>query len=134
MTSPADPGTEPTLPGFRLRTVRTERGMSLDDIAQRSCIPLRALVALEADDYARLPDAVYVRGYLRRYAGMLGIPAQPLLDNLEARYGGADRDDSKSSVCAGRLAARQLPRALVLGGAAVTLILGAVLVLALGRS
>jgi cytoskeleton protein RodZ len=120
------------LPGFLLRTARTERGLTLDEIATTSCIPLRVLVALEADDYARLPDMVYVRGYVRRCAGILGIAAQPLVEALDARYPGAGRDTGH--VATGSRQSARPQRALLVAGAAVTLILGAGLVLALWRS
>jgi cytoskeleton protein RodZ len=111
---------------------RAERGMTLEDVAARSCISMRSLVALEADDYARLPDAVYVRGYLRRYAALLGIVAQPLIDDFDAQYG-AYRDDNGSTARRGQ---RQLcgPRRIwFLGvGAAVVLILGALLLAVFG--
>lgn len=131
MASPSDTDAGLSLPGFRLRMARTERGVTLDQIAQASGISLRALAALEADDYARLPEAVYVRGYVRRYARLLGIAAQPLVDDFDALYG-ARRDESASfSGRKGRVLGR-LPRLWLLGGgvaAGLVLILGAALLL-----
>ena len=110
---------------------RTERGMTLEEIAEGSGIPVRALAALEADDYARLPEAVYVRGYVRRYARLLGIAAQPLIDDFDAQYD-THRDETASfSGRPGRVSGR-LPRAWLLGGgvaAGLVLILGAALLL-----
>lgn len=133
MARPGDSDAAPVLPGFLLRTARTERGVTLEEISTLSCIPLRVLVALEADDYARLPEAVYVRGYVRRCAGILGIATQPLLEALDARYPGSGRDAGSLPSGAGRRIFARPLRALVVGGAA-TLILGAVVMLALWRS
>jgi cytoskeleton protein RodZ len=126
VANPSDADGEVSLPGFRLRMARTERGMTLEQIAAGSCISLRTLAALEADDYAKLPEAVYVRGYVRRYAALLGIAAQPLVDDLDVRYG-AHRSESDGAVRHHRQA-RGLRRAwLLAGGAIVVLILGALL-------
>lgn len=110
---------------------RTERGMTLEEIAEGSGIPVRALAALEADDYARLPEAVYVRGYVRRYARLLGIAAQPLVDDFDAHYG-TRRDESASFAGRkGRVSGRlSYPWLLGSGVAAgLILILGAALLL-----
>ncbi|MGB5098395.1 MAG: helix-turn-helix domain-containing protein [Porticoccaceae bacterium] len=130
MASPSDTNAALSLPGFRLRMARTERGMTLEEIAEGSCISLRTLAALEADDYGKLPEAVYVRGYVRRYARLLGIAAQPLIDDFDAQYG-THRDETTSFPGRqGRVSGR-LPRAWLLGGVAagLVLILGAVLLL-----
>ena len=131
MASPSDTDAGLSLPGFRLRMARTERGVTLEEIAERSGISLRALGALEADDYARLPEAVYVRGYVRRYARLLGIAAQPLVDDFDAHYGTHRDENASFAGRKGRVSGR-LPRPWLLGGgvaAGLILILGVVLLL-----
>lgn len=66
-------------PGGALRQARTERGLSVERVAAALHLSPRQIVALEEDDYARLPGPTYVRGYLRSYAHYLGLPAEPLL-------------------------------------------------------
>jgi cytoskeleton protein RodZ len=106
---------------------RTERGMTLEQIAAGSGISLRALAALEADDYAKLPEAVYVRGYVRRYARLLDIAAQPLIDDFDAQYG-AHRDESASLARRKGRVSERFPRVWLLGGGlAAGLILAALL-------
>ena len=116
------------LPGLALRMARAERGMTLEDIAARSCISLRSLAALEADDYAKLPEAVYVRGYVRRYAALLGIAAQPLIDDLDAQYGSCRDARGKEVSCNPRRVLGLPPRVWLLGGG-VVLMLGSLLLL-----
>lgn len=110
---------------------RTERGMTLEEIAEGSGIPVRALAALEADDYARLPEAVYVRGYVRRYARLLGIAAQPLVDDFDAHYGTRRDENASFAGRKGRVSGRlSYPWLLGSGVAAgLILILGAALLL-----
>ncbi|MGD9982588.1 MAG: helix-turn-helix domain-containing protein [Porticoccaceae bacterium] len=131
MASPSDTHAALSLPGFRLRMARTERGMTLEEIAEGSGIPVRALAALEADDYARLPEAVYVRGYVRRYARLLGIAAQPLVDDFDAHYGMRRDENASFAGRKGRVSGRLSYPWLLGGGAAagLVLILGAVLLL-----
>lgn len=130
MASPSDTDAALALPGFRLRMARTERGMTLEEIAEGSGIPLRALAALEADDYARLPEAVYVRGYVRRYARLLAIAAQPLVDDFDAHYGTHRDENASFAGRKGRVSGR-LPRPWLLGGGVAVglILLGAVLLL-----
>ena len=105
--------------------------MTLEEIAERSCISMRTLAALEADDYGRLPEAVYVRGYVRRYARLLGIAAQPLIDDFDAQHDTHPDETTGFPGRQGRVSGR-LPRAWLLGGgvaAGLVLILGVALLL-----
>jgi len=70
-------------PGERLRQVRVSQKREIHDVSRELNIPLHILVALEADDYAALPQPAFVRGYLRSYAKFLGIDANALV----ARFG-----------------------------------------------
>lgn len=68
--------------GEVLRSTRERRGLSIDQVAQDTRISTRFLEALEAEQFDELPAPVYVRGFLRSYAGYLRLDAQPLLDRL----------------------------------------------------
>lgn len=52
---------------------RELRGISLDQIADETRILATNLMALEQDDRARLPERVFVLGYIRAYARAIGI-------------------------------------------------------------
>ncbi len=66
--------------GETLRSTREERGLSLDQASSVTRVGITYLQALEANDPYLLPSVVQARGYLRLYAGYLGLPVQPLLD------------------------------------------------------
>lgn len=70
--------TLPTLPGQRLKAAREEAGMALADVAERLRLSTSIVKALEADDYERLPGAAFVKGYLRNYARLVGLPADDI--------------------------------------------------------
>jgi cytoskeletal protein RodZ len=59
--------------GQLLQQARQARGISLEQAAQATHIRLHYLQALEADDRTALPSPVQARGFLRLYAGYLGL-------------------------------------------------------------
>lgn len=67
------------LPGQRLRAEREARGISQEEAAGRLNLTVTFLQALETDDYERLPEATFVRGYIRNYARELDLPADELV-------------------------------------------------------
>ncbi len=66
-------------PGERLRAEREARGISREDVANRLNLTVTFIEALETDDYDRLPEATFVRGYIRNYARELDLPADELV-------------------------------------------------------
>jgi cytoskeleton protein RodZ len=70
----------PASPGLQLRAAREQAGWSVEHLAAELCLPAARLRALEADDHASFGGAVFVRGYLRRAAGVLGTSPQQMLD------------------------------------------------------
>ncbi len=71
------------LPGLKLRQARTERSISVEEVAASLGLSRRTLKALEADDYDALPAAVYVRGYLKSYCSRLNIEPTDILQAFE---------------------------------------------------
>jgi len=69
-------------PGRILAAARTERGMSVSEVAQRLKFSLRHIEALEADRYDALPSGPFVRGMIRTYAKLLGLDPARLLQDL----------------------------------------------------
>lgn len=67
-------------PGERLRAARVQRELSVEQVGQRLNLEARQVRALEEDDWARLPEPIYVAGYLRNYARLLGLPEQEIVN------------------------------------------------------
>ncbi len=59
--------------GELLRKVRTAMGITVQQIAEKTRISARHIEAIEADKYAALPAAVYLRGILMNVARELGL-------------------------------------------------------------
>ncbi|HEY3061598.1 MAG TPA: RodZ domain-containing protein [Chloroflexota bacterium] len=66
--------------GETLRQARLDKGVSVADAARDTRIRRAYLEALESEDPAGLPAAVYTRGFLRTYAEYLGLSAQAMVD------------------------------------------------------
>ena len=59
--------------GFQLKQLREKKMLSIDQIAARTMIQPRLLLAIESGNVSILPEAVYVRGFLKRYADSLDL-------------------------------------------------------------
>ncbi len=68
--------------GEQLRAAREARRLTLEQIAQATHIRVRYLKAMEADDFSLMPSAAQGRGFLRLYAGFLGLDVETLLESL----------------------------------------------------
>jgi len=68
--------------GMRLREAREHLGLSVADAAYQTKLAPRQIEALEADDFKKLPEMTFVRGFVRSYAKTLNLDAQPLLATL----------------------------------------------------
>ncbi len=64
--------------GEYLYQERQERGVSLEEIAVKTYIPLRLLQALEGGQVERLPEPVFVQGFIRRHADAIGLDGTAL--------------------------------------------------------
>ncbi|HWQ04702.1 MAG TPA: RodZ domain-containing protein [Longilinea sp.] len=71
--------------GEQLKQTREARGLSLEQAAQVTHVRIHYLKALESDLRDQLPSTAQGRGFLRLYAGYLGLAVQPLLDQWEGR-------------------------------------------------
>lgn len=75
--------TEPATIGARLKAARERKGLSSQKAADELHLDGWVIDALEADDYARVGPAVYVKGHLKRYAALLGLPAVEVMTGYD---------------------------------------------------
>ena len=69
--------------GMLLASSRIGYKFEQSEVAKRLGLDLAVIEALEADDFQRLGPPVFVRSYLGRYARLLGLPEQTLLDKFK---------------------------------------------------
>ncbi len=71
--------------GQRLKAERERKGLSAQKVADELHLDGWVIEALESDDYGRIGPAVYGKGHLKRYIGLLGLPAADILQTYDAR-------------------------------------------------
>lgn len=62
----------------QLLELRQKQSVKLEQVATATYIPLRLLQALEDLQLERLPEPVYIQGFIRRYADFLGLDGMSL--------------------------------------------------------
>ncbi|OIQ00688.1 MAG: hypothetical protein AUK35_02250 [Zetaproteobacteria bacterium CG2_30_46_52] len=72
--------------GAVLKNIREMQGIGLSDIAYNTKISMEYLQAIEANDVAHFPAAVYMKSYLKQYAESIGMNSQLVLDRYEALH------------------------------------------------
>lgn len=77
---------EPISVGKTLRAAREQMGLSVNDVANRIKFAPRQIESLEADDYDQLPEAAFVRGFVRSYARLLELDPANLISDLPSSH------------------------------------------------
>jgi cytoskeleton protein RodZ len=70
-----------------LTTIRRNRGVSLEQIAQTTKISVRTLQAIEVGDFKKLPGGIYNTNYIKQYAKAIDFDATALLDYYYRKMG-----------------------------------------------
>lgn len=134
----ADPAQAPkTSPGSMLKAARQSQGVHIEALAVALKVPVSKLVALEADNYDALPDAVFVRAFASSVcrslkmdpAPVLALMPQSAIPRLSSDSSGINAvfKDGTEKGHAGALASLAMRPAFL---AALALVLGAVGILA----
>jgi len=118
----------PAAAGARLKWERERAGLTVNDVAARLRLHPAQVRAIEDEAFKALPEAAYVRGFVRSYARILDVPAEPLLADLAPKLGPASteviermtRERDYSPVRAA--AHEQASRRIVLWGAVLLLV------------
>ena len=81
----------PSLPrialGSSLAAERLALALELRDVERDTRIRARYLAALEEEDFDALPADAYAAGFLRTYAGYLGLDAEAYVEEFRRRRG-----------------------------------------------
>lgn len=68
-------------PGERIKAARIKAGRDLEWVAAQLRLRKSVVEALEANDYENLPPPVFVQGYLRSFADIVGLPPQEIVQS-----------------------------------------------------
>jgi len=72
-------------PGLSLARARQEKGFAIDEVSVRLHLSATQIQSLEENDYESLPEATYVKGYIKNYAKLLGLDSAPLIASYMER-------------------------------------------------
>jgi transcriptional regulator with XRE-family HTH domain len=78
--------------GQLLSAAREKRGLSLEDAAHETRIPMQRLRYLESGNIAAFGSLTYARSFLRQYSEFLGVDASEMLEELPEGVLGGERD------------------------------------------
>ncbi len=118
---PIDPG-----PGSKLRQAREARNLSVADVKSALRLKEGVVEALECDDYHVLPAPIFVKGYLRSYARLVGVGEGPVLAQYQAQ-GPSDPPPLAPAFPRTKEFHPRVPWPIVLGALSILAIVGAVL-------
>ena len=79
----AVPAAQAQRPGRVLSDARAAKGLAVAEVAAQLRLSASQVIALEADDYDRLPGPVFVRGFVRNYARLLDLDPEKLADSVD---------------------------------------------------
>jgi len=66
-------------PGELLQVARIEQSISIDDIARQMNLNAKILQSIEDDDYSDIQSPIFMRGYLRTYARLVGLDEDKMI-------------------------------------------------------
>ncbi|HEX8974322.1 MAG TPA: RodZ domain-containing protein [Patescibacteria group bacterium] len=73
--------------GERMKKIRNEHRLSIQDVSKSTKIQAKYLEYLEEGEYSKLPADVYVKGFLRSYAINMGLNEAALIKQFEREKG-----------------------------------------------
>lgn len=108
--------------GQRLKAAREEKGLSLEDVASETRIPLRHLESVENGDWDRLPAPTYTIGFAKNYASAIGLDRADIGEQLREEMGGTRTDSSAIEHFEPADPARSMPKWLVISAVVAILV------------
>ena len=73
--------------GEFFRQVRETKGLTIDEVASKTRIRTDFVKALEEGNFAKLPDQVFARGFVRSYARSLGLDEDDAIHRFDQSAG-----------------------------------------------
>jgi len=72
--------------GWSLASIRTNKGISLEEISENTKIKVSTLRALEAGEFDSLPGGIYNISYIRQYARAVGADESSLVEIYRSKF------------------------------------------------
>lgn len=72
--------------GDIFKQTREETNLSFDEVEKKTKIPKNFLIAIEENDYSKLPTGLYPHLYVKKYASFLGLSEERMLAIFRRDY------------------------------------------------
>ena len=73
--------------GAKLKAIRLEKKLNIEDFTKLSAITVSKVQALEEEQYRKVGTETFVIGYIRKYATWLGVDADALVNEYKSQIG-----------------------------------------------
>jgi cytoskeletal protein RodZ len=73
--------------GDTLAQARSQAGLTITQVSQRTCIRETIVRGIEHDDFSACGGDFYARGHIRSIARVVGIDSEPLIHEYDATHG-----------------------------------------------
>ena len=83
LTPPGQPGSAAEPLGQRLAAAREAHGWTRAEAASRLRLPLHIVQTIEAGDFEKIGHGIYLRGYLGKYARLVGVSCEAVEDVMQ---------------------------------------------------
>lgn len=84
--------------GQRLARARADAGMTIQQVASETRIPIRHLETLEVGDFSKLPGKTYAIGFARSFARVVGLDEKEIAAQVRAELDDGEGADVHRSV------------------------------------
>lgn len=112
-------------PGEKLRIRREELGLSHGRVAEALHMTAHYVKALENDEYGKLPGKIFVKGYLKSYARLLGLDVGEIIGCYEQFTSAIDESvESQASVIKAKRAHDQNLRWMLTAAVIIVIVVG----------
>ena len=69
-----------------MQQIRNIKSITLDELAQITCIRGAYLKAIEEEDFSKFSSEIYLKGYLLCYVESMNLPSKQILDDYICLY------------------------------------------------
>ena len=87
-------GSEITYNGAVLQQIRKMKSITINELAQITCIRGAYLKAIEEEDFRTFTSEIYLKGYLLCYAESMNLPTEKVLDDYIRVYKNSARSEN----------------------------------------
>ena len=74
--------------GKSLRTAREAKGITIEQLAERTHMPAKTIRELENEDFSSFAAPIYGRGFVKLYCGEVGLEPKPFIEEFMEIFNG----------------------------------------------